>query len=28
MVKGNYFVTISATSGDLTVSQVVEVESD
>jgi virginiamycin B lyase len=28
MAKGNYFVTISATSGDLTVSQVVEVESD
>jgi virginiamycin B lyase len=28
VARGNYFVTISATSGDLTVSQVVEVESD
>jgi len=27
-LKGNFFVTISATSGDLTMSQVVEVESD
>ena len=27
-LKGDYFVTISATSGDLTMSQVVEVESD